>query len=130
MSQYRVDVNTYWTPWEHEVCQQCYNDNPNAIWLVKVGCFKPHQHGGTTTRVVIDHEHMDLVTIRAVSTQLWRRSKFKPCHFGDNCYRSSCWFPHSDHEVDLWNIKTRLVKGESWLVSIIMDLVNTVNRYQ
>ena len=116
MAEYRVDVKKYWTPWEHEVCELCFNDNPNAIWLVKVRCFKPHAHSrfhNTNVRVVIDHRRMAMVTVRRVSTGLWRIAKFRPCHKGDSCGRKlRCWFPHSQYEVDMWNIKSRLVKGK------------------
>ena len=113
MTEYRIDVNKYWTPWEHEVCQLCLNDNPNAVWLVKVGCFKPHQHEIGRVRVVIDHECMKMASLRKVSTQLWRTGRFKMCHNCPSCYRGDeCWFPHSPFELDMWNVKTRL-KG-SW----------------
>ena len=113
MSQYRIDVNEYWTPWEHKVCKQCFEDNPNAIWLVKVHCFKPHQHrSGNCIRVVIDHEYMDMEPVRTISTSLWRTNWFKHCYNCPDCFRGDrCWFPHSQHELDLWNIKNRLIKG-------------------
>lgn len=113
MSQYRIDVNEYWTPWEHKVCKLCFEDNPNAIWLVKVHCFKPHQHrSGDFIWVVIDHECMAMKPVRTISTRLWRTAWYKRCYNGPDCFRgNSCWFPHSQHELDIWNIKNRLIKG-------------------
>ena len=123
MSEYRIDVNTYWAPWEHEVCQLCFNDNPNAIWLVKVYCFKPQslRHiNSDTIHVVIDHERMAMVSVRRVSTGLWRIVRFRLCSKGDNCGRKwRCWFPHSQQEVDMWNIKSRLIKGKIFNINII-----------
>lgn len=112
MSQWQIDVEKYWTPWEHEVCKLCFEDNPNAIWLVMVRCLKPHRHFSNTIRVVIDHKRMAMVSIRRVSTGLWRIARFKPCRKGESCGRKlRCWFPHGQHEVDMWNIKSRLIKG-------------------
>lgn len=117
MTEYRIDVDTYWTPWEHEVCQLCLDDNPNALWLVKVGCFKPHQHESIRTRVVIDHECMAMVPIRRISTSLWRTAWFKLCRNSPDCpRRDKCWFPHTTHELNMWNIKNRLIKGEQYRV--------------
>ena len=113
MSGDRIDVNEYWTPWEHKVCKLCFEDNPNAIWLVKVRCFKPHQHrSGDCIWVVIDHEYMDMESVRTISTSLWRVSRYRHCRNTPNCYHGDrCWFPHSQIELDMWNIKIRLIKG-------------------
>ena len=118
----QIDVNVYWTPWEHEVCKQCYEDNPNAIWLVKVHCFKPYRHAffnENNIRVVIDHECMAMTSVRRVSTGLWRIARFRQCHKGESCKRKlRCWFPHGQHEVEMWNIKSRLIKGRWYILCV------------
>ena len=124
MTEYRIDVNKYWTPWEHEVCQLCFNENPNAVWLVKVGCFKPHQHEISRVRVVIDHECMAMASLRTVSTVLfWRIGKYKMCDKMPNCNRGSrCLFPHSRYELDMWNLRSRMIKGGKYMRGSIILL--------
>lgn len=121
----KVKINAYWTPWEHEVCSDCYNNNPYSIWLVKVRCFQPHRHQQCSLiRVVLAHEHMAMVPIRHLPKSFrlpWFHGPFRLCANLINCpKRSQCLYAHSQHEVDMWNIKKRLAKGNQKSFTIIM----------
>ena len=116
MADHFVNVESFWTPWEHQVCSQCHGSNPYAIWLVKVGCFQPHRHLQCDyIRVVIDSENTVLEPLRPMSRNF--RSFHGAYRMCDNlvkgiCPKRTCYFAHSDFEVDMWNVKKRLARGK------------------
>ncbi len=119
----KVKIGSYWTPWEHEVCSECYKSNPYSIWLVKLRCFHPHRHQPCTfTRVVLDHEHMAMQPIRRLPKSFkiyWFRGPYKFCNNRDDCpKRARCLYAHFQSEIDMWNIKKRLHQGKPYFISV------------
>ena len=119
----KVKISSYWTPWEHEVCSECYRSNPYSIWLVKLRCFHPHRHQPCTfTRVVLDHEHVAMQPIRRLPQSFklyWFRGPYKFCVNRDNCpKRTRCLYAHVQSEIDMWSLKIRLDRGK-WTSTII-----------
>jgi hypothetical protein len=120
----KVKIGSYWTPWEHEVCSECYKSNPYSIWLVKLRCFHPHRHQPCTfTRVVLDHEHMAMQPIRRLPKSFkiyWFRGPYKFCINLDNCpKRARCLYAHFQSEIDMWNIKKRLHQGKIKVLTMV-----------
>lgn len=117
----RVDVQSFWTPWEHRVCSKCYYNNPYAVWLVKVGCFQPHRHSMCEyVRVVIDTNDMALETVRQIPMNFMSfRGPFKMCYADHKC-DEFCTYAHSLFELDMWNMKKSLTKdrGRQWYSNI------------
>ena len=92
-------------PWEHSVCEECFNRNAHAIWLVKYKCFERRTHRRGNIRVIIDKENVELVRVRpppsAVSTF---RGQFYMCNYVGACHRgNSCKYAHSELELNKWN---------------------------
>ena len=112
-----IDVESFWTPWEHQVCNDCYSNNPYAIWLAKVGCFQPHRHLQCEyIRVVIDSEDMVLEPVRPMPINFGSFSiPYEMCKnfVNGTCHRNyNCSYAHCRYEVDMWNIKKRLARGK------------------
>ena len=104
-------LNALPAPWEYDVCEDCYGNNPYAIWLVKQMCFRPKRHRGMgTVRVVIDQNCMVMREIRPMPhNSFWFRGEFVDCFFYPECPRDKeCTFAHSPIECDTWNFKKSL----------------------
>ena len=124
MANNLINTDSYWTPWEHQVCSQCHGSNPYAIWLVKVGCFQPHRHiQGNYIHVIIDSENIVLEPLRPMPGNFKSfYGAYTNCKNFERgiCRRQQiCSYAHSDFELDMWNIKKRLARGISPIISII-----------
>ena len=112
-----MDGGEVLVPWEHWVCTQCLQDNPYAVWLIKLKCFKPrnqyHNYPSTKTLVSIDPQIMELVQLRPLPSCVWNiRGKFAFCQSKANCSNgSSCTYAHSSAEQDTWNFKKSFLQG-------------------
>lgn len=118
MNDHLVDARIFWTPWEYQVCTECYDNNPYAIWLVKVRCFQPHRHLQCEhICVVIDSENMVLEPIRPMPSHFrlfqgpFIMCKYTTCFKGD-----TCGYAHCQYEADMWNFKKRLEKGKQTVI--------------
>ena len=99
-------------PWEHWVCSQCLQDTPYAVWLIKLRCFKPHQHRHQIgwTLVSIEPSAMRLVQMRYPPARI--DAPIPPWHAWENCpKRGSCLCPHSDVEYHTWDFIRTVFKG-------------------
>ena len=116
MANSPIDVESFWTPWEHRVCTTCYRNNPYAIWLVKVRCFQPHRHlQHEHIRVVVDTEDMALEPVRPMPRKYETiRGAFIMCQSREVCNgcSESCSYAHTGYEFDMWNFKQKLAKGK------------------
>jgi len=104
-------------PWEHRVCSECLQNDPHAIWLVKLHacCFNPQRHRSVVhVTVVIDQEQIVMKQIRPLPGNYSTfRGKFAHCYnFPDCSDGDMCCFGHNKLEVDTWNAKKRIISGE------------------
>ena len=103
-------------PWEHWVCSQCLLENPHAVWLIKLRCFKPHQHrrqyGGTL--VSIEPSAMRLVQMRHPPANIeQKKAPIRLCQARQYCQRKdSCQFPHSEVEYHTWDFIRNVFEGK------------------
>lgn len=104
-------------PWEHWVCTQCLQENPYAIWLIKLKCFNPNRHGhhfpDKRTLVSIEPSTMALVKMRPLPRCAFNiRGRFVLCRKYLDCrHGDSCNFAHSPVEQHTWNFIKTLYKG-------------------
>ena len=98
------------------MCTQCLQDNPYAIWLIKLKCFKPgyQDHNYPIRKVLVSIEAMRLVKMRQHSPSIEGRSEPLPIcqslpysQCGNNCP-----FPHSQVEFETWEFIRTLFKGK------------------
>ena len=104
-------------PWEHCVCSECLQNDPHAIWLVKLHarCFYPQRHRSAAhVIVVIDQDQIMMEPIRPLPGNCFTfRGKFVHCCNFPDCRRGDkCRYGHSKLEVDTWNAKKRIISGE------------------
>ena len=104
-------------PWEHWVCTRCLQDNPHAVWLIKLKCFQPRRRGHCypeeKTLVSIEPSTMQLVRVRPLPKCAWTiRGKFMFCRNHPSCHNGdSCTYAHTYVEQHTWNFKKTLYKG-------------------
>jgi len=104
-------------PWEHRVCSECLQNDPHAIWLVKLHahCFNPQRHRSAIhITVVIDQEQIVMKPIRPLPANYFTfHEKFIHCYnFPDCSKENECCSGHNKLEVDTWNTKKRIISGE------------------
>ena len=105
-------------PWEHWVCTQCLQDNPYAVWLIKLKCFQPrhrdHNYPIRKVLVSIDPSAMKLVKMRQHPASIEGRSEsLSICQSLPYCQRgNNCPFPHSQVEFETWEFIRTLFKGK------------------
>ena len=101
-------------PWEHRVCSKCLDANPYAIWLVKIGCFKPHVHNTALfVTVVIEHERMKMIFISALpSSCIAQGGDVEMCNTSECVGTAVCELAHSSYEFDTWNTKKCLIDSK------------------
>ena len=124
-----VNIESYWTPWEHQVCSQCHGSNPYAIWLVKVRCFQPHRHlQNDYIYVVIDSQNIVLEPVRPMPGNFKSLyGTYIMCKYfekGTCQWGQICSYAHSNFEVDMWNIKKRLARGRLSIDSVLLILIS------
>ena len=114
-----MDSGVVVVPWEHWVCTQCLQDNPYAVWLIKLKCFNPthHHYPDETTLVSIEPSTMMLVNMRPtpachrVQRPNQRRWMYL-CQDYPHCQRgNACPFPHSEVEYHTWDFIRRAFRG-------------------
>ena len=109
-------------PWEHWVCTQCLQDNPYAVWLIKLKCLNPsnyrHQFPHQKTLVSIEPFTMMLVKMRPPPPVLHpargqgRYRHVNVCQSYPNCQLGDlCPFPHSEVEYHTWSFIKTVFKG-------------------
>ena len=103
-------------PWEHDVCLECLQNDPHAIWLVKVHahCFEPQRHRRAVhIPVVINQVHVMMEQIRPLPENCFAfHGKFYHCYNFPDCSKGDkCPFGHSELEVDTWNAKKKIISG-------------------
>ena len=118
-------------PWEHCVCSECHQNDPHAIWLVKLHahCFYPQRHRSAAhVTVVIDQDQIMMEPIRPLPGNCFTfRGKFVHCCNFPDCRRGDkCRYGHSKLEVDTWNAKKRIISGEK--PSINASLIHSILR--
>ena len=110
-----MDRGSVVVPWEHWVCTQCLDDNPYAVWLIKLKCFKPMKYGHNypqrRTLVSIEPKTMELVKVRPLP-QLTILGRFTLCRYYPNCPEGDlCTYAHLSVEQETWNFKKTLLQG-------------------
>ena len=111
-----MDRGSVVVPWEHWVCTQCLEDNPYAVWLIKLKCFKPGYRGvrhysHQRTLVSIEPSIMKLVKMRHPPASLGSGA-LDLCQSYPNCRRrDSCPLPHSEVEKKTWTFIRTLFEG-------------------
>ena len=114
-------------PWEHWVCSQCLWENPHAVWLIKLRCFKPHQHRHQYGALVsIEPSAMRLVEMRHPPPNIERnKAPIRLCQARQYCQRKYlCQFPHSEVEYHTWDFIRKVFKGKD-RVGYLYYLVKT-----
>ena len=108
-------------PWEYDVCSECLQNDPHAIWLVKVHahCFEPQRHRRAVhIPVVIDQAHVMMEQIRPLPGNCFTfNGRFCHCYKFPDCSKGDeCPFGHTKLEVDTWNAKKRIISGKDFYV--------------
>ena len=104
-----MDSGVVVVPWEHWVCTRCLQENPYAVWLIKLKCFSPayrdHHFPYEKTLVSIEPSTMMLIKMRPLPRCAWRiRGNFAHCQRYPHCHNGdSCTFAHSTVEQHTWN---------------------------
>ena len=112
-----MDCDVVVVPWEHWVCTQCLQDNPYAVWLIKLKCFNPthHHYPDEKTLVSIEPSTMMLVKMRPLPQCAWTIQG--NCRRYPNCAKGdACTYAHSIVEQDTWNFIKTLYKGNSYVM--------------
>jgi hypothetical protein len=119
-----MDSGVVVVPWEHWVCTQCLQDNPYAVWLIKLKCFNPthHHYPDEKTLVSIEPSTMMLVKMRPLPPCAWTiRGNFVYCRRYPNCAKGDdCTYAHSIVEQHTWNFIKTLYK-EKQLIDMIFE---------
>ena len=93
------------------VCQQCYRENPSAVWLTWTQCLKPTEHSKVVQiTVILDHSFTTLVYVREVPQCIREVDHVKMCHLSTtssslqpgSSHDDHCTMAHSEEEYKYW----------------------------
>lgn len=93
------------------VCQQCYGENPSAVWLTWTRCLKPAKHSkAEQITVVLDRSFTMLVYVREVPQCIREVDHVKMCHLSTissssqpgSSHDDQCTMAHSEEECKYW----------------------------
>lgn len=108
-----------------EVCQACFKDKPNALWLAWLRCINTEEHKNEPkTTVVANVKEKVLIKVRPLPWVITRLDQVKlATHHSRIC---TCQFAHSEEEFLYWQwqvAKTTIFSNVSQHFSAVYSIV-------